>query len=286
MSEVPAMPPCIHFAHDAMNTTYHLRIPEGDPKHLQTVSQICFDELDLLESQLSRFVEGSDVSRINQMQAGERLFLSDACYDCLRRALELHQETGGLFDITLGAQIEHLKSGAEGEAPPISGSLAIAPDRPLVECLEPGRQIDLGGIGKGFALDRLQQILIEWEIESALISAGASTQLAHGSIAWPVRLSGDHGSVTIGLKQAALSASGIGIQGSHIVHPDASVRPGAGLPYTRVWLIDPSATAADAWSTSIMLMTPEQIAQLGDDQPQSLYVEDAEGIRPWRTIAD
>ena len=202
MSDVPPLPGCLHFAHEAMNTTYHLRFPEQESKHLHDVSVFCFEELDRLESQLSRFVEGSDVSRINEMKAGDSLFISEACYDCLRQALELHQQTGGLFDITLGVQIEHFKSGHEGEAPPLEGSLTVAPDRPLVECQTAGRHIDFGGIGKGFALDRLQQILIDWEIESALISAGASTQLAHGPTPWPVQLAGDHDSVTIGLQRS------------------------------------------------------------------------------------
>mgnify|MGYP000241746459 CR=1 FL=1 len=284
MSEAPPLPQCVHFSHEAMNTTYHLRFPEQDSKHLHDVSRFCFEELDRLESQLSRFVDDSDVSRINSMRSGDSLFVSEACYECLRRSLELHQQTGGLFDITLGAQIEHVKSGEEGAAPPIEGSLIVAPDRPFIECQSPGRQIDFGGIGKGFALDRLQQILIDWEIESALISAGASTQLAHGPVAWPVDLTGDHASIRIGLRQAALSASGIGIQGSHIVHPDGDHRSNEACPFTRVWLIDPSATAADAWSTAIMLMTPEQIRELGNDQPDSLYIEDAHGIRAWSEL--
>lgn len=284
MSEIPPMPDCVHFTHEAMNTTYHLRFPKGDPRHLQNVSLICFETLDLLESQLSRFVETSDVARINEMKAGEQLFISEACYDCLRQSLEMHQLTGGLFDITLGAQIEHLKSGAEGTAPDILGSLSVAPDRPLVECQTPGRQIDFGGIGKGFALDRLRTILIEWEVESALISAGASTQLAHGPIAWPVSLTGARDSITIPLEQTALSASGVGIQGSHIVHPDGEHRPADSLPYDRVWLIDPSAAAADAWSTAVMLMTPSQLRELGDDAPDSLYVEDKQGIRAWSSL--
>lgn len=284
MSEIPPLPESVHFTHEAMNTTYHLRFPEEDSKHLSDVAHVCFEELDRLESKLSRFVDDSDVSRINEMKAGDSLFLSEPCYDCLRQALELHQQTGGLFDITLGAQIEHLKSGSEGAAPPIEGCLSVAPDRPLVECQTPGRQIDFGGIGKGFALDRLQKILVEWEIESALISAGASTQLAHGPTPWPVQLAGDHDSVTVRLQRSALSASGIGIQGSHIVHPDGDQRPGDALPYTRVWLIDSTAAAADAWSTAVMLMTPEQIGQLGDEQPDGLYIEDDKGIRPWSQL--
>lgn len=275
------MPKTVKFAHEAMKTTFHLRMPEGDPKHLRSVAQLCFEALDRLESQLSRFVDGSDVSRINHLQAGESLFISEDTHACLIEALRLYQETGGLFDITLGSRIEHVKEGREGEPPPILGSLTVAPDRPLIVCESPGRQLDLGGIGKGFALDRLREILIDWEIESALISAGGSTQLAHGPLIWPLELAGDRGAVEIELRGEALSASGTGIQGSHIVHPDANRDPGEGLSYTRVWLTAPTAAEADAWSTAVMLMTDEQIRELGDDRPDDLYVEDEKGIRRW-----
>lgn len=281
MNEEVAMPKPVKFAHEAMKTTFHLRMPEGNAQRQRNVAKVCFEELDRLESLLSRFVEGSDVSQINHMQAGDSLFVSEECHACLLQALQLYQETGGLFDVTLGARIEHLKKGREGETPEILGNLTVAPDQPLIVCDAPGREIDLGGIGKGFALDRLQQILVDWEIESALISAGASTQLAHGRLAWPLDLSGDHNFVRIDLHREALSVSGVGVQGNHIVHPDADREPGDGLSYKRAWLTAPTAAEADAWSTAVMLMTDAQIAELGDDQPACLYVEDAEGVRQW-----
>lgn len=274
-----ALPKPVCFSHEAMKTTFQLRMPPGDPQHQRSVAQVCFETLDLLESQLSRFVDGSDVSRINRLRQGESLFISDACYACLIEALRMHQETGGLFDVTLGSRIEHVKEGKEGAAPEIEGSLTVAPDRPLIVCETPGREIDLGGIGKGFALDQLRKILTDWEVESALISAGASTQLAFGTEPWRVELAGDHDRIHAELRGEALSASGTGIQGSHIVHPDSEGE--AKLSYKRVWLKAATAAEADAWSTAVMLMTDGQIAELGDECPEGLYVEDADGIRRW-----
>ncbi len=275
------MPKTVTFSHQAMKTTFSLRMPVGEEQRLRNVARVCFEQLDRLESQLSRFVDGSDINRINHMQAGDSLLITDECHACLLEALRMYGETGGLFDVTLGARIEHVKHGREGESPPILGSLTVAPDRPLIVCDSPGRQIDLGGIGKGFAIDRLRETLIDWGIESALISAGGSTQLAHGRLIWPLELTGGKDSVRIELRGEALSASGLGFQGNHIVHPDADRSPGDGMSYTRVWLKAPTAAEADAWSTAVMLMTDEQIGELGDDRPQDLYVEDAEGIRRW-----
>ena len=70
-----------------MNTTFSLRLRGLDEATARGMARECFDQLDFLETQLSRFIEGSDVSRINQMQAGETLYLSETCHQCLLLAL-------------------------------------------------------------------------------------------------------------------------------------------------------------------------------------------------------
>ena len=120
-------------------------------------------------------------------------------------------------------------------------------------CLEAGREIDLGGIGKGFALDAMRGLLEDWGIKAALLSAGASTQLAFGEHAWPIELIGDKEQRRISLQNEALSASGTGIQGSHIIPPGGNPE---NLPFERVWVIRNTAALADAWSTALILMDP------------------------------
>ena len=78
----------------------------------------------------------------------------------------MHVVTQGLFDITLGKQIEHQKRRSTGESPTLGGTLALDPDRPVIHCIEAGREIDLGGIGKGFALDCLKANMTECGIQS------------------------------------------------------------------------------------------------------------------------
>ena len=187
------------FDHHAMKTTFILRIVSDDAKLAQDVAHTAIVLLDEIEMTLSRYIEGSDVFRINHMETGQKLFISQTCYDCLRLAAEAHEHTGGLFDITLGTLIEHQKNKAAGSVPSLSGTLSIDPDRPAITCVTAGREIDLGGIGKGYALDQLKTLLEDWGIESALLCAGASTQLAFGSATWPIELSGDHNQQTIKL---------------------------------------------------------------------------------------
>lgn len=256
-----------------MNTTFTVRICEADRKLAGVMAQQCFEELDRLEGKLSRFIDDSDISRINVMSEGETLYISDETHACLLQALDYYAKTRGLFDITLGRAIEHRKENAEGPPPAIEGSLIIHPDRPAVTCQTPGRELDLGGIGKGFALDQLKQKLIDWNAQSALLAAGASTQLAFGEHSWPIEVIGDQSRHRIDLRNAALSASGTGIQGSHIVHPDGDEQE---LPWKHVWLTAATATAADVWSTAVMLIADPELLDLSEIS--SLYIEDETGI--------
>lgn len=263
------------FDHHAMKTTFILRIVTDDAKLAKDVAHTAIVLLDEIEMSLSRYIEGSDVFRINHMETGQTLFISQTCYDCLRLAAEAHKQTGGLFDITLGTLIEHQKNKVAGSVPSLSGTLSIDPDRPAITCVTAGREIDLGGIGKGYALDQLKTLMEDWGIESALLCAGASTQLAFGSTTWPIELSGDHNQQTIKLNNQALSASGTGIQGSHIVSPQIHCAPD--YHFKRAWILQPSAALADAWSTALMLINVEQLRTF--EAPQdTLYFETPSGI--------
>ena len=270
-----------HFEHEAMMTTFSLRICAESEQVARGMSYECFDLIDSLENRLSRFVEGSDVHRINSMQAGETLYLTEPCYECLLQAIEASAETGGLFDVTLGTRVEHRKSGSKDPIPPLQGKLIIHPDAPAISCDAPGREIDLGGIGKGFALDELRKLLLDWGAEGALLSSGASTLLAFGPAGWPIDLAGAKAATRITLRDGALSASGTGIQGSHIVHPDRG--DDAGLyEYPRIWVLSPSAAQADAWSTAVMLMSPAEIAEAltAGGALQQVYVDRGEDVSP------
>lgn len=280
MSDATSFPAHQSFQHEAMMTTFTLRICGEDEKQIRGLVSECFHRIDELEQKLSRYFEGGDVSRINTMAAGETLHLSDDCYECLLVSMEACMHTGGLFDPTLGVQIEHVKSGLDGDVPSSTGQLIVHPDTAAVTCEIPGKVIDFGGIGKGYALDQLALYLSDWGVEGALLSAGASTHLALGKHVWPIDLTGDRHSERIMLENEALSASGTTIQGCHIVHPHQEVDSQTELP-TRIWSRSPSAAHADAWSTALMLMSPEQMNMAPSQEAMlsAVYVEADEGFR-------
>jgi thiamine biosynthesis lipoprotein len=261
------------FKHDAMMTTFCIRIAGEGHDEAAGAAKDCFEYLDYLESKLSRFLEGSDIWQINHMKSGDSLNLSEDCYNCLLLASEAYGQTGGLFDISLGTRIQHLKEDKSGHPPGLTGQVSIDPDKTAVHCIQAGRELDLGGIGKGFALDRLKERLQDWGIQSALLSAGASTFLAFGEKAWPVELTGDHQQHTIELKNTALSASGTGIQGNHIVSPDG-IQPNH--PFKRLWTTLETAAMADAWSTALMLLPEADLIQIKSPRSK-VFAEHSDG---------
>ena len=241
-----------NFTHEAMKTVFQLRLCSDDAALAKNAALDCFERLDAIEGSLSRYIPGSDVWQINHMQSGQSLFVSEDCYQCLRLAMLVGQATGGLFDVTLGRLIEHQKSAADGAPPALDGQLMIDDARPQVHCMESGREIDLGGIGKGYALDVLAERCREWGLHSGLLSAGASTQIAFGQDAWELALRGDQHSRQLALRNSALSASGTAIQGSHIVGPSGDRST---YPRNRAWVRTSSAAIADACSTAALLAT-------------------------------
>ena len=250
------------YTHEAMKTTFTLRLIHAQADHASDAANQAFALIDEIENALSRYIPGSDVSQINSMQSGQSLFISETCYECMRIALKIYIDTDGLFDITLGRQIEHGKNKLKGIAPALEGQLMVDPDRPAIHCVEAGREIDLGGIGKGYALDRIAPLLRDLGIKSGLVSAGASTQLAFGESAWNIELSGSTDMPVVELKNQALSVSGIEIQGSHIVSPRQTEF--AHYTHERVRVVHEEAAYADAWSTACLLMTENELETAKD----------------------
>lgn len=270
------IPKTHNFTHEAMKTVFQLRLNSDDAALAKNAALNCFERLDAIEAALSRYIPGSDIWQINHLQTGESLFVSEDCYQCLVLAMRVGQATDGRFDVTLGRLIEHRKTAADTARPALEGQLLVDDARPQVHCVEHGREIDLGGIGKGYALDVMALLCRDWGIAGGLLSAGASTQLAFGSEAWEVTLRGDHHQHQVELRNNALSASGTAIQGSHIVTPAGSETQ---YPHNRAWVRTTSAAMADALSTAALL-TEDPASFQNSGLELVVFTEGENGILP------
>ncbi|KAA3658072.1 MAG: FAD:protein FMN transferase, partial [Calditrichaeota bacterium] len=94
------------FAHKAMATVFEIFIESEDSGGAQGAAHEAFKLLDQLENDLSRFLENSDIRRINKLEAGKETLVSPDTFECLQQSDTIFQLTKGAFDITTGVLIE------------------------------------------------------------------------------------------------------------------------------------------------------------------------------------
>lgn len=199
------------FSHGAMATVYEVYAVHADPRYAAQAAQAAFDLVDRLERDLSRFLPNSDITRINHLDAGESTRVAPSTLECLVIARHMFDLTDGAFDVAIGTGLP---------------SLELDADESVVRATRSGVRIDLGGIGKGYAVDLMAELLEEWGLDHALVHGGFSSVLAleppADSDGWPLTLS-DPGAPSrvlarLSARQTALGASGVR-KGDHIVDP-------------------------------------------------------------------
>jgi thiamine biosynthesis lipoprotein len=286
-------PQVLGFAHEAMTTSFELLIAGQEHAYARQAAYAVFDEIDHCEELLSRFDPRSDVSLINRLSPGEAVRVTSDVLDCLELAVRVSRETNGAFDVTFRSKIprayERLLLGRlhQNDDPnsPIECLVGLAPGQG-----EGSVDIDLGAIGKGFALDRITTLLEEdWGIGSALIHSGTSTVLAldppPGENGWLVGVGGPWGKLagieTYQLRRRAMSGSGIEVKGEHVLDPRSSAPP---RTHQAAWALCDSAALSDALSTAFMVMSTEEVERYCQAHPQvaALVVpRDLVHERPW-----
>lgn len=277
------------FAHEAMGTTFELLISGMDETYSRQASQAVFFEIDRIENLFSRFNPCSDIGQINNLKSGQSLLVGVETYECLKTAASIQSQTRGAFDVNIGSLVKY----REDDVPELRklntdimelidlsrtsrGYMIKIPKKKAGAQLR-DIQLDLGGIGKGYALDKTLEILSDWDIDNALIHGGTSSALAVGVP--PDSPAGNKGwSVGIGgtwecaqslkeffLKDRALSGSGTEVKGNHIIDPKTG-RPAKG--HLAAWVSHPSAAVSDALSTAFMVMGTEEVKAFCGSHPE------------------
>jgi FAD:protein FMN transferase len=292
-SSCDSIPDAHRFSHNAMATVFEIIIIHKDTAYAQQAAWAAFNELDKLEQQLSLFVENSDISRINNLTANQSLQIGLAAFECLQLCASLYAQTNGAFDITIGSLMDCWLSEDKTTRTPSKEQLKQARQRTglhlikldetehTVQLLTSHVQIDLGGIGKGYAVDQMAKLLGDWSIDAALIHGGYSSVLAlgrpHGTKGWHLTLSNpaNHNQTLAHLYLQDRAISGSGLQkGPHIIDP-RTAQPAKGK--RAAWACAPTAAAADALSTAFMVMSPSQIRKYCLSHPDTLAMVVAEG---------
>ncbi len=280
------MAPVHRFAHEAMATVLEVFIAGKDRGYAGQAARAAFDEIDRLERLFSRFDPSSETSRIGRLRPGESLRVGIETAEILALAAAVQVETGGAFDVNYLAARRRAGTRPKAGPPPLGRLIRISQTGQGFEAERlsgkgrangPALDLDLGAVGKGYALDCALAVLRDWDVENVLIHAGTSTALAAGpgpgadkeGRGWPVG-AGSAAAATAGpgrvlLRDRALSGSGTEVKGEHIIDPRTG-RPAGG--HLAAWASHPSAAAADALSTAFLVMATSDVAALCQRHPE------------------
>lgn len=267
-----------------------------------------FEALDLvesLESQLTVFRDDSEVIRLNRRAAQEPVAVEPRLFGLFRQAQQLNRETDGALDITSGPLSDAWGfSRREGRIPSdeqIAGArervgmqnVGLDAEKKTIVFHRADVSVNFNSMGKGYALDRMTELLAQHDVDDYLLHGGKSSVLARGNqpgsdgtgwrvaIRHPLRQTETLAELV--LRNQALSTSGAGTQFfirrgrryGHILDPRSGY-PAEGL-YS-VTVIAPTAAEAEGLSTAFYVMGPERVGEFCAARPEiaALLVAPAE----------
>ena len=276
----------------AMACRFEVTLSSEDARHVPAAREV-LDEIDRIESALTVFRETSGLVRLNRAASQGPVVVDDALFGLLRLCRELHARTGGAFDVTttpLSRCWGFLRR--EGRLPSPEEIAAarelVGMDRVelddaarTVRFRRPGMELNLGSIGKGYALGQVAARLRQQGVRHALVSAGGSSVVAIGgrSAGWVVDLRSRQVSrdrlARLRLRDAALGTSGAGEQFveiggtryGHVLDPRTG-SPASGILSASVVATGPAL--ADALSTAFLVGGVELARRYCAEHPDTL----------------
>lgn len=263
----------------SMGTLLELTLVMEDEPRGRRATQVLFGRAHEYERLFSSYLSGSPVNRLSDAAGRGPQPVDPRLARILGESLTFARQTQGAFDVTVGPLVDLWSEAALRNTPPSdaelaatllrvgSGAVDIHSHVPTVNLTRPGMRIDLGGIAKGWALDRLGEMLAEGRVRNALLDYGQSSILALGkpadADAWTVAVRRGEGIAGYAeLRDMGFSVSGslgqyadiAGVRYGHVIDP----RSGRALTRNvQAAVVAPDATSAEAWSTALAVLGPE-----------------------------
>ncbi|MFC1575421.1 FAD:protein FMN transferase [Gemmatimonadota bacterium] len=285
-------PSLFHDQRPAMGTTFEVYLYASGEGEAQALFETVFEEVERIEGELSTYRATSELSRINAAAAHGPVTTDPEVFGLLADAMAWSRRSQGAYDITVGPLVKAWGFfRGEGRYPDpeelarARGSVGwrgvrLDETERTVRFLSPGIELDLGGGGKGYALDRAAVLLRELGVESALLSAGQSSYYALGAppgaggwrIQVPHPVEEGRTISTVEIRDGSLSTSGStekhfvleGTRYHHIFDP----RTGHPVQGTvQVTVTAPGAADSDALSTALFVLGARDGAALVREVP-------------------
>src|ERR1017187_5797537 len=189
----------------AMGSTYSIELYGYDRVSMEAAADAAFDEARDLDDLLSNYKPESEWSEVNQHAAERPVKVSPELFRLLSACVEYSRESEGAFDITVGPLMKvwgfYKGSGHLPHKPEVASALAkvgyrhlrLDPADGTVRCDRPGGEMDPGGVGKGYAVDRMVEVLRQNGVRTALVAGSGSSIFGMGAPpdeprGWPVKI--------------------------------------------------------------------------------------------------
>ncbi len=290
-------PQRFEYSADAMGGTFSIAVFAGTRAQADAATSAAFDELRRLDRMLSHYRPGSEWSQVNRDAAQRAVHVPEELFDLVSAAIGYSERSEGAFDITVGPLVRawgfHDGSGSLPEPEAVRQAKArvgyrhvlLDQARRTIRLTRPGVALDPGGIGKGYAVDRMVVVLRAHGVDRALVSAARSSLYALGAPpgrdGWPVTIGGQAAAsveARVLLRDESLSTSGSlaksfeakGRTYGHVIDP----RTGAPVASTLAAVVAPRAIDSEAWTKAVLVNGRAWASRHTPDGWRALLCED------------
>ncbi len=265
-------------------TMYGISESEGD-----AIAKEAFAEMERLEGIFSRHIEGSDIEHINRAAGREWVEVAPEAILVIEEALAISRLTEGVFDPTVAPLLEVWGFGNEEDEQRRPSSeeieeallqvdyekVEINEEESSVFLAKEGMQLDLGGIAKGFIVDRGQKVIEESGVEGSFVNAGGDINITGSKTdgePWKIAVQDPRDPqkwfATLQIDQGSVATSGDyqrffeedGERYHHIIDPESGWPADGGI--ISVTVLGPDTLAADAYSTAVFVLGIERGLEL------------------------
>ncbi|WP_158267519.1 FAD:protein FMN transferase [Adhaeribacter arboris] len=283
------------YSHPQMGTIFRIVLYARSVPQAQAAAQAAFNRVDQLNQIMSDYIPDSELNQLSASAGtGKEVKLSPDLWQVLQISQEVARKTQGAFDVTVGPLVQLWRRSRRQQQLPSPEVLAKAKaatgyqhlhlnkKNQTAKLLVSGMQLDLGAIGKGYAVDEAMEVLRQKGIKIALVDGGGNIRVSKappGTKGWVLDLSISNETDHIGGKQIYLKHGGVatsgdlyqfvelnGLRYSHIINPFT----GLGLTdQRRVTIVAKNGTNADWLSTALSVLPIKQALTLANRTPKA-----------------